>query len=181
MATTRNSQRLEERQNGTNTPKLEAVNRMVENDSDSDASTVPSGARVTYLFYDGPPGALTEVRRMSELKLRQGHKQHVARPAIAGEPPPAPPLMPGQLSLRTPKLVNHPWSAGQATTATAPRHDGVRRDLTFQPLSPPQAFVHESATTTLAQGGMLLTAQRRTHRARPQRRRIGAACAASSR
>lgn len=46
------------------------VTKMVENDTDSDASTVPSGARVTWFFYGNStyPGLVTEIRRLSELK-----------------------------------------------------------------------------------------------------------------
>jgi YD repeat-containing protein len=46
------------------------VTKMVEGDTDSDASTEPTGARVTYYFYDDTdyPGLVTEVRRLSELK-----------------------------------------------------------------------------------------------------------------
>jgi RHS repeat-associated protein len=45
------------------------VTKMVEGDTDSDASTVPSTARATWYFYDSNfPGLVTEIRRPSELK-----------------------------------------------------------------------------------------------------------------
>ena len=45
------------------------VTKMVENDSDSDAATVPAGGRVTWFFYSSTfPALVTEVRRLSELK-----------------------------------------------------------------------------------------------------------------
>jgi hypothetical protein len=46
------------------------VTKMVEGDDDSDASTEPSGARVTFYLYDNGayPGLVTETRRLSELK-----------------------------------------------------------------------------------------------------------------
>jgi YD repeat-containing protein len=46
------------------------VKKLVENDTDSNGSTVPSGARVTWFKYTDSnfPGLVTEVRRLSELK-----------------------------------------------------------------------------------------------------------------
>jgi RHS repeat-associated protein len=46
------------------------VTKLVENDTNSNASTVPAGARVTWFKYTDSnfPGLVTEVRRLSELK-----------------------------------------------------------------------------------------------------------------
>lgn len=46
------------------------VTKLVENDTDSNASTVPTGARVTWFKYTDSnfPGLVTEVRRLSELR-----------------------------------------------------------------------------------------------------------------